>query len=119
MQKQIKYLQEKIEKQNLIIQNFQNLSCSNCKSKLNELHKLLLENNDFNISEQIEIQNENEYLVLDENSSILSGKKNSLIGKISGALIALVCLIGIILCVVEGGYTLSYKNTLIAKIIMN
>ena len=114
MQKQIKYLQEKIEKQNLIIQNFEKLSCSNCKSKLNELHKLLIENNEFNISEQLEIHNENEYLVLDENS-IISEKKNSLIGKISGALIALVCLIGIILCVIEGGYTLSYKNTLIEE----
>ena len=114
MQKQIKYLQEKIEKQNLIIQNFEKLSCSNCKSKLNELHKLLIENNEFNISEQLEIHNENEYLVLDENS-IISEKKNSLIGKISGALIALVCLIGIILCVIEGGYTLSYKNILIEE----
>ena len=111
MQKQIKYLQEKIGKQNVIIQNMEKVCCSNCKSKLN---KLIAENAIMNNPlDQPELQNENEYLVLDENSDISSEKKNSFIGKISGTLIALVCLIGIILCVVEGGYTLSYKNMII------
>ena len=111
MQKQIKYLQEKIEKQNLIIQNMEKICCSNCKSKLN---KLIIENSIMNNTlDQPELQNESEYLVLDENSDISSEKKNSFIGKISGALIALVCLIGIILCVIESGYTLSYKNSII------
>ena len=111
MQKQIKYLQEKIEKQKLIIQNMEKICCSNCKLQLN---KLILENNIMNNSfDQPELQKDNDYLVLDENSDILSEKKSSFIGKMSGALIALVCLIGIILCVIEGGYTLSYKNIII------
>ena len=111
LQLKLKYLQEQIDKQNLIIQNFEKISCSVCKSKLNEINKVIIENSNYKIIlDQSEIQNEKDYLVLDENSSILSDKKNSIIGKLSGALIALVCLIGIILCVIEGGFTNNFNE---------
>ena len=119
LQFQVKYLQEKIEKQNLIIQHFQKLSCADCKSKLNKI--ITENNNNINIPlKQNEIQNEeNEYLMLDENESVLTNKRFSMFGKISGALITLVCLIGIILCVIKGGYNLSYKNEIVQNNIEN
>ena len=70
-------------------------------------------NNNFNIPfEQAYTQNdkEKEYLVLNENSSVLTGKKSSIIGKFSGSLIALVCLVEIVLCIIEGGINISIKN---------
>ena len=114
LQLKLKYLTEQIEKQNLVIQNFEKISCPKCKSKLAEINKLYTENNSFKIPlDQSEAQNEKEDLILDESSSTLSGKKSSIIDKIAGTLLAVVCLIGIILCVVEGGYTLSYGNHLV------
>ena len=114
LQLKLKYLTEQIEKQNLVIQNFEKISCPKCKSKLAEINKLYTDNNNFKIPlDQSEVQNEKEDLVLDESSSTLSGKKSSIIDKIAGTLLAVVCLIGIILCVVEGGYTLSYGNHLV------
>jgi hypothetical protein len=114
LQLKIKYLQEQLEKQNSLIQNYEQVSCTICKSKINEIKAKFLENNNnFNIPfEQAYIQNdkEKEYLVLDENSSALTGKKSSIIGKISGALIALVCLVGIVLCIIEGGLNISNIN---------
>lgn len=110
----LKYLTEQIEKQNLVIQNFEKVACPKCKSKLAEINKLYIDNNTFKIPlDQSEVQNEKEELVLDESSSTLSGKKSSIVDKIAGTLLAVVCLIGIILCVVEGGYTLSYGNNLV------
>ena len=114
LQMKLKYLTEQIEKQNLVIQNYEKVSCPKCKSKLAEINKLYIDNNSFKIPlDQSEVQNEKDYLVLDENSSMLSGKKGSIIEKISGTLLAVVCLIGIIFCVIEGGYTLSYGNNLV------
>ena len=114
LQMKLKYLTEQIEKQNLVIQNFEKVSCPKCKSKLAEINKLYNDNNSFKIPlDQSEFQNEKEELVLDESSSTLSGKKSSIIDKIAGTLLAVVCLIGVILCVVEGGYTLSYGNNLV------
>jgi len=114
LQMKLKYLTEQIEKQNLVIQNYEKVSCPKCKSKLAEINKLYIDNNSFKIPlDQSEVQNEKDYLVLDENSSMLSGKKSSIIEKISGTLLAVVCLIGIIFCVIEGGYTLSYGNNLV------
>ena len=108
LQLQIKYYQQQIEKLNFIIKNFQKIACSECKSKLNEI---ILESNKFNTPlDQSDLPNEKEYLVLDENSSILSGKKSSILGKISGPLIALVCLLGIVLCVYQGGFSFPNKN---------
>ena len=114
LQMKLKYLTEQIEKQNLVIQNFEKVSWPKCKSKLAEINKLYIDNNTFKIPlDQSEVQNEKEELVLDESSSTLSGKKSSIVDKIAGTLLAVVCLIGIILCVVEGGYTLSYGNNLV------
>ena len=114
LQMKLKYLTDQIEKQNLVIQNYEKVSCPKCKSKLAEINKLYIDNNSFKIPlDQSEVQNEKDYLVLDENSSMLSGKKSSIIEKISGTLLAVVCLIGIIFCVIEGGYTLSYGNNLV------
>ena len=111
LQLQLKYYQQQIERQNFIIKNFEKITCSECKSKLNEI---ILESNKFNTPlDQFDLPNEKEYLVLDENSSILSDKKNSILGKISGALIAIVCLIGIILCVSQGGFSFPNKNIVI------
>ena len=109
LQMKLKLCQQQIERQNLIIKNFEEITCPVCKSKLNQI---LLQNTNFP-SDQSDIQQENEYLELEENSSILSDKKGSFIGKMTGALIALVCLIGIVFCVAQGGLSLSYKNTLI------
>ena len=110
LQLQIKYYQQQIERQNYIIKNYEKIACSVCKSKLNEI---ISESNKFNIPlDQSDLHNEKDYLVLDENSSILSDKKSSILGKISGALIALVCLIGIILCVYQGGF--SFPNRTIS-----
>ena len=133
LQNQVQYLQAHIKKQNLMLQNYYNISCYSCKSKINEINKRILDNtgvnidnnNDFNIkdnmpfdfyeqqNEQDEQQNQKEYLELEENNSVFQDKKFSLLGKIPGALIALVCLIGIVFCVFEGGFILSnkyYKN---------
>ena len=108
LQLQIKYYKQQIERQNFIIKSFEKIACSECKSKLNEI---ILESNKFNTPlDQSELPNEKEYLVLDENSSILSDKKSTILGKLSGALIALVCLLGIILCVSQGGFTSTNKN---------
>ena len=116
LQLKIKYLEGQIEKQNLIIQNYEKICCSTCKSKLNEINKNILENNDFNTPlENTQIQKEKVYLVLDESSSVLSNKKNTLMGKLSGALITLVCLIGIILCAIEGGFIMPNKNKFLIK----
>ena len=89
------------------------MSCPICKSKLNEIKSQFLINSNKNLPfEQNDIKNEkeNNYLVLEENSSVLSGKKSSIIGKISGALLGLVCIVGIILCVIEGGFNISFNN---------
>ena len=110
LQMQVKIYQQQIEKQKLIIKTFENITCPVCKVKLNQI---ILENKNLSIPlEQNDNQNENEYLVLDENS-ILSDKKGSFLGKIAGSLIAVVCLIGIILCVAQGGLALSNKNMII------
>ena len=126
LQENVKYLKDQLEKKILIIQSYEKIACSQCKSKMNEINKKFLEDNDINKnnfpSEQSEIPVENEEgLVLEENNSIFSEKKNSLTGKISGVLIGLVCLIGIIICIFEGGFIphnqyyiqpqLLYKNS--------
>ena len=107
LQLQLKYLQQQIEKQNMVIHNFEKELCDTCKSKF---RGIILENNNFNINMDDQNQNEKEFLVLDENSSDSSDKKNSLLGKLTGVFIALVCLLGITLCVVEGGFIISNKN---------
>ena len=107
LQLQLKYLQQQIEKQNMVIHNFEKELCDTCKSKL---RAIILENNNFNINMDDLNQNEKQFLVLDEISSDSLNKKNSLLGKLTGVFIALVCLLGIALCVVEGGLFISNKN---------
>ena len=85
------------------------MSCPISKSKLKEIKSLFIVNSNFNIFFE-QNKKENNYLVLEENSSILSGKKSSIIGKISGTLLGLVCIVGIILCVIEGGFNISFNN---------
>ena len=106
LQENVKYLKEQLERKILIIQSYEKIACSQCKSKMNEINKKFLEDNNINnnfLSEQSEIPVENkEGLVIEENNSILSEKKN---GKISGVLIGLVCLIGIIICIFGGEFS--------------
>ena len=90
LQMRVKFFEELIKKLNLIIKDFERTSCPECKSKFTELK--------LNLSLEQNIE-ENEYLVLDEEASFFtSSKKSSILGKLTGALIALVCLICIIIC---------------------
>ena len=116
LNEKLKYLTAQLEKKILIIQNYEKVACSHCKSKMIEINKKYLEdedvNNNFNFSSyqsEIPIPHE-EGLVLEENDPFNSGKKNSFLGKISTGLIAVVCLIGIIFCIFEGGFILNNIN---------
>ena len=116
LNEKLKYLTAKLEKKILIIQNYEKIACSHCKSKMEEINKKYLEdedvNNNFNFSsDQSEIpMPQEEGLVLEEKDSFTSGKKNSFLGKIATGLIAVVCLIGIIFCLFEGGFISSNNN---------
>jgi len=116
LNEKLKYLTAQLEKKILIIQNYEKVACSHCKSKMIEISKKYLEdedvNNNFNFSSdqsEIPIPHE-EGLVLEESDPFNSGKKNSFLGKISTGLIATVCLIGIIFCIFEGGFILNNIN---------
>lgn len=78
--KQIKYLTEQLNQKNAIIQNYEKVCCSECKSKFEELN--------------------NGELILEEE------KNNFLLGKIPGILIGIVCLIGITLCLFQFNYNI-------------
>ena len=113
LNEKLKYLTAQLEKKILIIQNYEKVACSHCKSKMIEINKKYMEdedvNNNFNFSSdqsEIPIPHEEE-LVLEEKDSFTSGKKNSFLGKISTGLIAVVCLVGIIFCIFEGGFILN------------
>jgi len=114
LNEKLKYLTAQLEKKILIIQNYEKVACSNCKSKMIEINKKYMEdedvNNNFNISlDQSEIPHE-EGLVLEEKDSFISNKKSSFLGKISTGIIGVLCLIGIIFCIFEGGFISSYNN---------
>jgi len=74
-------------------------SCPECRAKFMELKlNVSLERND----------TDKEFLILDEDFSFFSSdKKGSILTKLTGALIALVCFIGIIICITQGGF---YNN---------
>ena len=89
-QEQIKNLKEELKQKNLIIKNYEKICCSECKAKFEEMNqKIILDNNGGLILEE------------DENNSIIPNKKKSLLGKIPGLLIGIVCLIGITLCIFQ------------------
>ena len=102
MQLKIKFFEELTKKQNLIIQNFENISCPECKAKFMEIKlNISLEKKD----------SDKEYLVLDEDISFFSSdKKSSTLTKLTGALITLVCLICIVVCYTQGVF--STKNNI-------
>ena len=110
IQEKVKFLTNELDKKVKFIQNLEKICCSQCKLKIKELNNKLLEdtninnnlNNDFISSENKEKENENDGLVLEEDNSSISGKRNSFIGKISGVLVGLICLIGIVVCIFEG-----------------
>ena len=107
LKEKIKILSNELNKKNLIIKNYENFCCTECKTKMRELNQKLIEDNDIkennNINNNNNINLEEEGLIFEEdNSFILSGKKNGLLGKVSGFLIGMVCLIGITLCIFQG-----------------
>ena len=77
-----------------MIKDYERISCPECRSKFMELKlNISLEQND----------PDKEILVLDEDISFFSSdKKGSILTKLTGALIAIVCLLGIILCLAQG-----------------
>ena len=86
-QQQIKYLKEQLNQKILIINNYESVCCSQCKTKLKEINDKIINDN-----------NSKEGLILDEEED---NKKKSIIGKIPGLLIGFVCLIGITLCLYQ------------------
>ena len=109
LQKKVKFYEDFIKKQNLLIKDFERLSCSECRSKLIEIKlNISLDQNDM----------DKEYLVLDEDISFFSSdKKNntSLLTKLTGTLITFVCIIGVIFCFLQGGYNtnlIKYSNNI-------
>ena len=102
LQMRVKFFEELIKKQNLIIKDFERISCPECKSKFTEIK--------LNISLEQNYE-EKEYLVLDEDASFSTDKKSSVFGKLTGALITLVCLIGIILCCIDGRFIPGNNNS--------
>ena len=99
LQMKVKYYEELTKKQNSMIKDFERISCEECRTKFMEI-KLNISLEKTNIDK--------EYLVLDEDNSFLSSEKKTLsLSKLTGVLITLVCLLGIALCFVQGGF---YKN---------
>ena len=95
LQKKVKFYEELTKKHILMIKDYERISCPECRSKFMELKlNISLEQND----------PDKEILVLDEDISFFSSdKKGSILTKLTGALIALVCLLGIMLCLTQGG----------------
>jgi hypothetical protein len=96
LQKKVKFYEELTKKHILMIKDYERISCPECRSKFMELKlNISLEQND----------PDKEILVLDEDISFFSSdKKGSILTKLTGALIALVCLLGIMLCLTQGGF---------------
>ena len=98
--KQIKYLTAQLNQKILIIKNYEDICCPQCKSKLKEINqKIINENIDID-SPDINKDEAEEGLILEEDDNF-PNKKNSILGKIPGLLIGLVCLIGISLCIFQ------------------
>ena len=95
LQMKVKYFEELTKKQNLMMKEFEKILCPECRNKYMEIKlNISLDNK----------SDDDEYLVLDEDLSfIYSDKKNISLTKLTGALITLVCLIGIVICFVQSG----------------
>ena len=94
LQKKVKFYEELTKKHILMIKDYERISCPECRAKFMELKlNISLDQND----------PDKEILVLDEDISFFSSdKKGSILTKLTGALIAIVCLLGIILCLAQG-----------------
>ena len=99
----VKCFEEITKKQNLMMKEFEKILCPECRNKYMEMKlNISLDNK----------SDDNDYLILDEDLSLFySDKKSTSLTKITGALITLVCLIGIVICYVQSGTS----NNLIKK----
>ena len=95
LQMKVKYFEELTKKQNLMMKEFEKILCPECRNKYMEMKlNISLDNK----------TDDNDYLILDEDLSfIYSDKKSMSLTKLTGALITLVCLIGIVICFVQSG----------------
>ena len=82
-------LTEQLNQKILIIKQYESLCCSQCKSKFKEVNDKIINDNNLEGDGG---------LILDEDEQ---NKKKSLLGKIPGLLIGIVCLIGITLCLYQ------------------
>ena len=113
LKEQIKSLNDVLNKKTIIINNYEKICCPKCKNKINELNKKILEDNDANSNKYENIlnynENDGEELVLEENNSFFSNRKNSFLGKIPGLMFGLVCLTAIVFCVLQVGQNIHNK----------
>ena len=106
---QVQYLTAELNKKILIINQYEKIVCPSCKKKIAEINNKIMEDNSENSIKisQNNNENTNEVLVLEENDSFFSKNKNPFIGKISGVLLGLVCLVGIAFCVFQSGQIIN------------
>ena len=106
LQTKVKYFEELTKKQNLMMKDFEKILCHECRNKFMEIK----------LSISLDKSDDNEYLVLDEDIPLVYTDKMGLsLTKLTGAIIGLVCLIGIVFCFVQGGF----NNTLMQNIQIN
>ena len=120
LKEQVQYLTAELNKKILIINQYEKIVCPKCKSKMAEINNKIMEDNSENSKIISQNNNEiiNEELVLEENDSFFSKNKNHFIGKVSGVLLGLVCLIGIAFCVFQSGQIIK-TSKLNQKLISN
>ena len=97
---EVRILKMKLAIKDHIIKKYKELACTSCKK--------IFEKIDEEFSDKIINFNDDnkEYLTLEENNTIFK-KLSSNFGKLTSAMIGLVCLIGIIFCVFKSGYNFS------------
>ena len=120
LKEQVQYLTAELNKKILIINQYEKIVCPKCKCKMAEINNKIMEDNSENseIISQNNNENINGELVLEENDSFFSKNKNHFIGKVSGVLLGLVCLIGIVFCVFQSGQIIK-TSKLNQKLISN
>ena len=99
LKEQVQNLTAELNKKILIINQYEEIVCPKCKNKMAEINNKIMEDNCEN--SKIISQNNNEIEVLEENDSFFSKNINPFIGKISGIMLGLVCLVGIAFCVFQ------------------
>ena len=99
LQMKVKCFEELTKKQNLMMKEFEKILCPECRNKYMEMKlNISLDNK----------SDDNDYLILDEDLSLFySDKKSTSLAKLTGALITLVCLIGIVVCFVQSGVSIN------------